>query len=73
MWSDEFYCSRRDNRREKREQMIVMEFKKVRAEEMPDGGCALSGLRMSAGCRSGKRSAIGQKRRMAAAPYPAYG
>jgi len=45
MWSDEFYCSRRDNRREKRERMIVMEFKKVRGEEMPDGGYALSGLR----------------------------
>jgi hypothetical protein len=45
MWSDEFYCSRRDNRSEKRERMIVMEFKKVRAEDMPDGGYALSGLR----------------------------
>jgi len=38
MWSDEFYFSRRGNRREKRERMIVMGFKKARAEEMPDGG-----------------------------------
>ncbi|KXB41727.1 hypothetical protein HMPREF0208_03551 [Citrobacter koseri] len=42
---------------------------------MPDGGTgALSGLRYGAVGRPDKRSAIRQKRRVAAqAPYPAYG